>query len=289
MKILVCVKQVPDIDHVIVKTGQDGAVSVDGFSGYRINRFDEFAVEEAIRIKAAMDNVTIDVLTVGPPRAGEVLKRACGMGADRSVHINAQPDPYVSPFTTARAIADYARGKSYSLILTGTMSEDMMNGQVGPMVAAFLDLPCATQVISQGFVPAPPRRGADAPDKTDKTEEMNKTVEIDKSDKPDAIDVEREIEGGSREMLRIGLPAVLAVQTGINEPRYPALSSLLRANKQKAEAIDANVPEAGRKNPDDMVGMAVPEKRRAGFCLEGSAAEKAEALLSMLRDKGILS
>ena len=274
MKILVCVKQVPDPDHVIVKTGQDGQALVTGFSGYRINRFDEFAVEEALRIKEAMDNVTIDVLTVGPPRAEEVLKRAGGMGADRSVHINAQPDRYASPFITARLIADYAREKSYSLILTGAMSEDMMNGQVGPMVASFLDLPCATQVISRNFAAAPSSRVSAVPDETDE---------------PDAIEVEREIEGGSREMLRIALPAVIAVQTGINEPRYPALSSLLRANKQKAEAIDANVPEAGRKNPDDMVGMAVPEKRRAGFCLEGSAAEKAEALLSMLRDKGILS
>ncbi len=273
MKILVCVKYVPDPDHVVFHASENGRIVIGEMSEFRMNRFDEFAVEEALRIREGKGDVSIDVLTIGPARSRDVLRRAMGMGADSGVHLETPVDGYISPMTKAAWIAGYANGKGYSLILTGAMSEDMMNAQVGPMVAAFLGLPCATQVI-QTRLPSVQgsSSGAVLPDVC-----------------PD-IYVEREIEGGSREMMTIDLPAVLAVQTGINEPRYPSLSNLLRANKQEIEIIAAASPEGEASGETDaMVEMVMPEKNRAGMHLNGSPSEKAEQLIAILREKAFIS
>ncbi len=269
MKILVCAKYVPDPDHVVITAGEDNRVGIGDVSEYRMNRFDEFAVEEALRIRKELGNASIDILTVGASWSKDVLRRCVGMGADRGIHLETQMDGYISPRIKAAWIADYARGKGYALILTGAMSEDMMNGQVGPMVAAFLDLPWATQVIRTHLL----------------SERNNASGAI-----PAEIYVEREIEGGSREMMEIDLPAVLAVQTGINEPRYPSLSNLLRANKQEVETVAVSPPERENgKAPEDMLRMEMPRKMRAGRRLEGSPTEKAGQLIAILQDKALLS
>ncbi len=174
MKILVCIKQVCESDSLIQIDDHGGWIQPDAISGYKMNRLDEFAVEEAVLLKEAYPATTIDAVTVGPDRSAEVLKRAIGMGADNGVHIIIESDGYLNPFAIASRIADYARDKRYTLIFAGTMSEDHMHGQVGPMVAACLSLPWATAVIRQRM----------APD--------NKSVYV-----------EREIEGGSRDTLQL--------------------------------------------------------------------------------------
>lgn len=275
MKILVCAKFVPDTDHLVIKEGEGGKAVIGDVYEYRMNRFDEFAVEEAVRIKEQSDGVVVDVLTVGLDGSKDVLRRAMGMGVDNGIHLEVRGEKYLSPRVVAAGIADYAREKGYDLILTGAMSEDMMNGQVGPMVASFLCVPCATQVIFLRL----------SSGRTDGQFDENAGASSDWV----AVYVEREIEGGNREMLEIDLPAVIAVQTGINEPRYPSLSNLLRANKQEIETI---VPGASGnsafKAPEDLVSTIVPPKIRAGRHVEGSAVEKAEQLLLILRDKAFV-
>lgn len=269
MKILVCVKQVPDPDHIAINAGEDGQAEIAAISEYRMNRFDEFAVEEAVRIREERaDDTAIDVLTVGPARARDVVKRAMGMGADEGIHLETASDQYISPRLIADCIADWARDKGYSLIVTGAMSEDMMNGQAGPMAAALLEWPCATQVIDARLQPVP--GDAPAPTSTD-------------------IYVEREVEGGSREMLALPLPAVIAVQTGINEPRYPSLSNLLRANKQDIQTIAAGLPGgAAIRPPDEPAGMVMPKRMRAGRHLDGTPDQKADQLFSILQEKAFI-
>jgi electron transfer flavoprotein beta subunit len=258
MKILVCVKQVCESDSPIRIDDDARWVQTDAITEYKMNRLDEFAVEEAVLLKEAYPDTEIDVITVGPDRSAEVIKRAIGMGANHGVHIIAESENYISPFTIASGIAEYARNKHYSLILAGVMSEDQMQGQVGPMIAACLSLPWATSVIWQQM----------SPDKT-------------------AVYVEREIEGGSRDTLQLQLPAVLTIQSGINTPRYPSLSNLLRANKQELEtirAVDAAQPDM-RQN---VVRVTYPVKSRSGTFLSGTQQEKATKLLKLLRDRTLL-
>lgn len=258
MKILVCIKQVPDLEQILVDDGPNGAAVLGEFTGYRMNRFDEYAVEEAVHAKETLDEVSIDALTVGPERALEVVKRAIGMGADHGVHLLTTADIDAEPASVSAWISQYTRRKDYDLILTGSMSEDGMNGQVGSMAAAHLDLPCATQVIRMRLV-----------------------------DDRSAVYIEREIEGGAREKLRLKLPALLALQSGINRPRYPSLSNMLRANRQAAEIIAVKSLESPG-SPVVRLGTVLPRRTRSVNVLTGTPQEKAEQFLAILRGKAFI-
>jgi len=258
MKILVCIKQVPESEVPIHIDDSTGWIQKDAITEFKINRLDEFAVEEALLIKESIAGTRIDVITAGPDRCDEVVRRAIGMGADSGVHIQTASDGYQSPFRVAAMIADFTRGKNYALILTGAISEDAMQGQVGPMLAARLGFSWATSVIFEKIA----------------------------SDKK-SIYVEREIEGGNRDMIELKLPALLTIQSGINTPRRPSLSNLLRANSQELEKIYINdlteLPEM-----EVLVEVVYPQKNRAGMVLPGSLEEKAARLFSILREKSLL-
>ena len=258
MKILVCIKQVPESENPILIDDGNDWIQTDEISEFKMNRLDEFAVEEAVLIKAAFSDTKIDALSVGPDRATEAVKRSIGMGADAGIHINTGSEGYHSSFEIAAWIAEYARGEPYDLILTGAMSEDNMQGQVGPMIAGQLSLPCATAVIFEKIA----------------------------SDRA-TIYVEREIEGGHRDTLELPLPAVLTIQSGINTPRYPSLSNLLRANKQGLKRIKGAdlVQLSAREN---LVELAYPHKTRSGTVLNGTEEEKATQLIRLLREKAML-
>ncbi len=245
MKILVCLKQV----------GNDG----------EINRFDLHALEEALSFKEQIDpqasqSVAVDVVTVGPPEWTKIIRRAFGLGADRGCHIVTEDSGYVSSFVTATRLAAVAEKRQYDLILTGIMSEDMLAGQTGPMLAKILGLPCATGVI-----------------KTNLPTHDN------------MIEVERELENGFRDRLAIRLPALLTIQAGINTPRYPRLSNMLVAGQKEitilAEADLFHEPIEAR---DICIGLENPQKSRSGQILEGSLSEKAEQLFAILKEKGLL-
>ncbi|MBU2548557.1 MAG: electron transfer flavoprotein subunit beta/FixA family protein [Proteobacteria bacterium] len=258
MKILVCIKQVPDSETRVEIDARDGRIRIDQEAKHWMNHADEFAVEEAVRIKETLPDTVIDVLTVGPERAAQVLERAMGMGANQAFHLLAPEADYRSPFVTASWIGAVAADRGYDLILAGVMAQDDMQAQVGPILAELLGRPCATSVI---FVEIRPEQGA--------------------------VYVEREVEGGRRHMLELDLPAVLTIQTGINKPRYPTLSNLLRAKKQKATVLDASTlpPVSGRER---LVAADYPRRSRAGQFLEGDRAEKADHLLRILREKAFL-
>jgi electron transfer flavoprotein beta subunit len=258
MKILVCVKQVPESD-VIIQIDKEGTwIEADCFNEFKMNRLDEFAVEEAIRLKESFDHITVDILSMGPQRSEDVIKRAIGMGADHGIHLKTDIDDYLMPSFVAARIAEYASNKSYGLIVTGAMSEDHMNSQVGPRIAAHLNLPCATGVILQQF------------------SSENKTLYV-----------EREIEGGSRDMLELKIPAVVTIQSGPNAPRYPSLSNLLRANKQKLEIIDTG-PSPQTQVGETILQLTYPTKSRAAEVLTGSPQQKASKLLNILREKAFI-
>ena len=258
MKILVCVKQVPESDAPIRIDAAAGWIQTAAISGYKMNRLDECALEEAVRIKAAADRAMIAVVTVGPSRSADVIKRSIGMGADVGIHIMTASEKYLSGFEIAAMIAEFARNRHYDLILAGAMSEDNLQGQVGPMLAARLGLPWATSVIFEKIA---------ADEKT--------------------VYVEREIEGGSRAALELPLPAVLTIQSGINTPRYPSLSNLLRANRMALEIIPAKDLECDSA-PEVVVRIAYPQKTRSGTVLNGTEEEKAAQLVRILREKALL-
>ena len=254
MKLLVCVKQIPDPDAPVHVNAHGTWVDVDG-STFVMNRFDGFALEEALRIREEIPDTRIDVVSVGPERVEAVLRRSLGMGADHGIHILTESDGYLSPFATATWIAAYARACNYDLILTGVMSGDDMNGQVGPLAAEMLHLPCTTSVIFRRMMPESGR-----------------------------IYIEREMEGGLRDALEIRLPALLTLQSGINQPRYPSLSKMLRANRHSLDVIPSDSLELPSIHLSVMQ-TTLPQKMRAGLILEGTPREKARRLLDILQTR----
>jgi len=259
MKILVCVKQVPEFDlEAEIKINESGqGVVTDHLTAFRMNRFDEYAVEEALLIKKELSDVKIDALTVGPEESAAAVRRAMGMGVDNGIHILTQEGNPLFAGQVAQWISNVVKIRDYDLILTGVMSEDQMQGQVGPMLAEFLNLPCATSVIAEKMTPE------------------NQTVLV-----------EREIEGGYRDVLRLKLPAVVTIQSGINLPRYPSLSNVLRAKRAKLEIFEAD--SLSQQETATVSTLDYPGKTRAAEVLSGSQSEKAQQLFRVLQEKAII-
>jgi electron transfer flavoprotein beta subunit len=258
LNILVCVKQVPDSADTLKIDESTRWIEYGGLTVFRMNRFDEFALEEALIIKERMPGTVVHALSIGPERVRSTIKRAMETGADHGIHIINTFERYLSPLTTASLIASYAREKDYALILTGVMAEDDMACQVGQLVAALLDIPCVTSVISEKI-----------------------------SSKGSEILVEREIEGGSRESFAVAMPAVLTIQSGINFPRYPSLSNVLRARSQPQEVIHTQDLEASSEQ-GSVVRMREPDQTAKGSFIEGFPREKACKLVAMLHEKAFL-
>jgi electron transfer flavoprotein beta subunit len=134
MKILVCVKQVPDLESPLrVNAGGTGLDERD--LAFRMNEYDEYALEQAIRVKEQQGNTPdVTVLSIGPARVVEVIKKGLAMGADRGVHIQDDQAEGRDPWQTASVIAGFARDKNFDLIFTGLQSQDMGSAQVGSLL-----------------------------------------------------------------------------------------------------------------------------------------------------------
>lgn len=239
-------------------SGDSGWISEEGPIAFRMNRYDEFALEEAVLIREALGDVTVDAISVGPSRFSSTLKKALEKGAASGIHILSDHEGYCPPSLIAALIADYASDKGYDLILTGVMAEDDMQCQVGPLIAAHLDLPCAVSVVRETINPA------------EKT-----------------ITVECELEGGINETIRLPMPCLLAIQSGINRLRYPSLSNVLRAKEQKLVTVNANQADTPG-TPEQLRAISYPEKGSAGVIIGGTAEQKAEQLLAVLHEKSLL-
>ncbi|MBP1740811.1 MAG: Electron transfer flavoprotein alpha/beta-subunit [Deltaproteobacteria bacterium] len=259
MKILVCIKQVADSSDTLQVDEGTGCLLYAANTAFRMNRFDEFALEEALLIKESLPGTLVDTLSVGPQRVSATVQRALGMGADHGIHILDETEGYRSPFTIASLIAVCIRPRNYALILAGVMAEDTVASQTGQLIAALLDLPCATSVIKEEIRPERAQ-----------------------------ITVEREIEEGNREAVQLKIPAVLTIQPGINLPRYPSFSKVMRARTYAQELIRAE--DLAIEKPREFCRkVRIHEPVSQGVLIEGSPREKAQKLIHILHEKSLLS
>jgi len=253
--ILVCVRLVPDAEGMFVPA-EDGTTLQRAGLVHRINEYDLYALEEAARWRERCGAAVITALSVGPERVRPAIRRALEFGVDHGVHLETPEDEPDDALETAGRIAAYARPRRFGLLLFGVMSEDLQRYQTGPATAACLGLPHASAVIAA-------ERSADGL----------------------RVRVEQEREAGRREILDLPLPAVLAVQPGINQPRYPSLSHKLRARKAALEVVPcaADGPALRRVRRRRLLA---PPPARPGLFVEGAgAAEKADALVRIIRER----
>jgi electron transfer flavoprotein beta subunit len=257
LDIVVCVKNVPftqDVDLVVDASGRD--VRKDNLV-YVVNEWDNYAVEEAVRLKEEVGG-TVTAVTVGGEDDEEVLRRCLAMGADEAVRIEPgglRPDGFVTAALLAAAIAPLP----HDLVLTGVQSDDLNQGVVGGLLAEHLGLPHASVVDSLTLE----RGGA--------------RLSI-------------ELEGGQQEVCRVPLPALLSIQTGINEPRYVSIMGIRKAAKKEIRVIEAGSLglAPGELEPALVVEeLYLPPEAQGAAMLQGDPAALAEQIVRIMREKGV--
>jgi len=257
MDIVVCVKNVPftqEVDLVLDASKQD--IRKDNLV-YAINEWDNYAVEEAIRIKEQLGgNVT--AVTLGKEADEEVLRRCLAMGADEAVRIepgNIQPDVSMA----AAILAAVVKTLPHDLVFAGVQSDDFNNGIVGALIAERLGLAHASVVNS-----------------------------VKPADGKARITIE--LEGGQDEMSEVSLPALLAIQTGINEPRYVSIMGIRKAAKKEIKVIQAEglgLPPADLQPSLIMEEMYLPPETEGAEIIQGDAASVADQIIRIIREKGV--
>jgi len=257
MKILVCIKQVPDPESNLKLNADSSWIEESNKIAYRMNRYDEYALEEALIIKDNNYGVTIDVITVGSEHAISTVKKSLEKGADNGILIQCS-DLALSAIETASLISEYAKDKHYDIIFTGVMSEDLMQSQVGPMISSALSIPCAVSVV--------------------KSELINNLT---------ALSVDSELEGGIIEKIEISLPCLITIQTGVNKPRYPSLSNVIRARSMRVLPLNGEDMNSGG-NYNDIISIGYPVLFSKGIVIDGTSEEKADKLLNIFHEKGLI-
>jgi electron transfer flavoprotein beta subunit len=263
MDIVVCVKRVPetaDAEVTIDKSGKD--IDKSGLV-FDLNEWDNYAIEEAISLKEKLGG-KVTVLTLGGEESNETLRKCLAMGADDAMRLT---DPAFSgsdAYATARPLAEAIRKIPFDLVLAGVQAEDDGYGQVGGVVAKLLGLPHASLV-----------------------------TRIEVQDRK--LKAHRELEGGLEEVVEIDLPALLTIQTGINQPRYVSIMGIRKVAKKEIKILgvsDLNLKaeETGLSGSDLRVeGLFIPPVGEGAQMLEGSMEDLSLKVLDILKEKGGLA
>ena len=252
MKLLVCIKQVPDMESKF-KANAAGNWYEETDLAWRMNEYDEYAVEQAVQLKEQLGDADLTVLCIGPERVKETVKKALAMGCDRGVHIVDAESHRKDPFAIATLIANYAKEQAFDLIFTGMQSQDRGSAQVGVLVAEMLGIPSLTTLVEFNF-------------------------------KDGTVNAKRELEGGSKALVSCRTPALVTCQLGLNTPRYPTLPNIMKAKKK--ELVSTPVADLAPVSPLlETLRVAPPEKKGGGLILEGEPADLADQLIKILREK----
>lgn len=245
MRSIVCIKRVPDSEARIRISADGRTIDTSGVK-YGMNPYDEFALEEALRLKEQAGEGSVTALTVGPDDARETLRSALAMGADEGVLLRS--DGSMDGLVVARALADEISGLEYDLVLFGKQAIDDDNMQVPAMVAQLLGLPCATVVVDLQVVGR-------------------------------SVTAKREIEGG-HEVIEFDLPGVVAAQKGLNEPRYPSLKGIMAAKRKPLVEKDIELGASKIELLD-----LVPPPPRPAPQIVGEGADAVPELVRRLREE----
>lgn len=253
MNIYVCIKQVPDTETKIKLNGDQSGIDTGGIK-WIMSPYDEFAVEEALRLKEKNSGSTVTIISAGPDRAKEAIRTGLAMGADNGLHIEV-PENADSTLSAKALAGALKKEEKVDLVFMGKEAIDDGASQVPQIVSAHLDIPCVTVVLG---------------------------IEYSGS----SIKCKREIEGGSYENIELPLPAIVATQKGLNEPRYASLPNIMKAKKK--EIKEFKMADVGVSESDQRIkykAFELPPAKQAGKKIEGEPAEQVQKLVQLLREE----
>lgn len=246
MNIVVCIKQVPDTETQIKIAGDGKSIATDDIK-WVMNPYDEFGVEEALRIQKAKGG-TVTVVGAGPKRVTESLRTALAMGADKAVLVEDDGLYGADPLAVAKILAAAVKPLNPDIVFLGMRAVDDDAGLVGPALAEFLDMPNLSVVTK---------------------------VEVGEG----SVTVQRPVEGQTL-VLEASLPAVISAQKGLNEPRYASLPGIMKAKKKPLEVktlADLGLDKAGKA---EVAALTPPPARAAGKTIGGETAQELAANLA---------
>ncbi|MCA9800706.1 MAG: electron transfer flavoprotein subunit beta/FixA family protein [Cyanobacteria bacterium HKST-UBA02] len=253
MKIAVCVKSVPDTEANIKIAADKKNIDLNGVR-FITSPYDEFAVEEALKLKEKHGGETV-AISAGGAEVTDVLRDCLARGIDTAVHINDPELQWLDPLSTGKVLAAAIKDGGYDIILCGQQGVGGDNNQVPAILAELLDLPQATVVVK---------------------------LEVDGGN----FKAEREIEG-AHEFVEGPLPAVISAQKGLNEPRYPSIKGVMAARRKTIETKDAEA--LGVKGQITRLvsvkSMDMPPERPQGKKIEGDPETQAKTLVGLLRNE----
>ena len=258
MKIIVCMKQVPVQDsHLRVKS--DGSWIEEEGLNYEINESDHYGLEEALRLKEKQGGEVI-LLAMGPDRLKESIKQGLAKGADRAIYIDNKEFSVVDPLISARVLAAAIQMESPDLVMTGLQSDDHGFGQTGVILAELLGIAHATIVMEIQAL-------------------------------PNGIKVRRELESGWFQWIELPLPAILTIQSGLNQIRYATIKGIMMAKKKEIKEL--TLADLNLTTSEVAAGSSgllfrkvyVPEKSKQTEIFEGDAKETARKLADKLKNE----
>ncbi len=260
MKCIVCMTHVPDTASII-KIGADGKHIDETGIKWIVSPYDEYALEEALKLADEGKASEVTVMTYGPQRAEGGLRECLARGAHKAVHIAGGEKTLGDSLAIAKVLAAALKDRKYDVILVGVKGVGTDNSQVGQMLAELLDLPHISNV-----------------------------VKIDWND--GAVIAEREVEGG-HEVVEAPLPAVLTAQKGLNEPRYAALKGIMAAKRKPVEKIELSAlgldedTLAGAEATYNVRSLELPPEKAAGTIIQGEDDPQAAAaeLVKLLHEE----
>jgi len=257
MNIIVCLKQVPDTASQIHLLNINEGIDESGLE-WVINPYDEFALEEALKIRQHMEG-EIDVISVGPPRSTSALRRALAMGADRAHLVESTETMDPACVTSVLAEVIKTRTSSPDIILMGKVGVDENHSASGSMLAERLEM------NHVGFI--------------------TKLSYPDPQQKEQTFLAER-LMHGFKEQIRFSLPILITVDKGINQPRYPSLPGIIQAKKKKLNSISlSSLKNSSCSRRIQFHSYSLPSKPPAARLLSGSPEEQVKELVRCLKEK----
>jgi len=262
MDIIVCVKHVPETAEADIKIDNTKKDIEKTELVFDINEWDDYAVEEAVRIKEKLGG-TVTVITVGPEEADSTLRKCLARGADNAIRLTSPEFHGSDGYAIAKILHKAIKNMPFDLIFTGAQAGDDGYAMVGPILAELLGIPHTTMV---------------------------KKIEL--QDK--VARVSRELEGGLEEIVEVKLPALLSIQTGINEPRYVSIMGIRKAMKKEIKILglaelgltENEVGEAGSWIKVER--LYVPPVEKEAEFIKGSPEEIAAKIVEILKAKGLM-
>jgi len=262
MDIIVCVKHVPETAEAEIKIASSGKSIEKSSLVFDINECDDYALEEALRIREKFGG-TVIAITVGPEDADNTLRKCLARGADKAIRLTDTKFEDSDSYAVAKILHKVIRDMPFNIILTGALADDDGYTAVGPILAELLGIPHVTMV---------------------------KKIEL----KANIAKVNRELEGGLDEIVEVMLPAVLTVQTGINEPRYVSVMSIRKAMQKETKVLGLADIGLDENEVDEAASwikiekMYLPSVEKQTQFLKGSPEEVAAKIAEILKAKGLL-